>query len=321
MQRRTIFTIVITIVVASLSFEARAQDYPGKPIRLVTMFSESANSNRYRFVAIKLGEQLGVNILIDPKAGGGGIIALRDVYRAQPMGYSILLANTNFVGNTVAYKEPGYRIDDYTPVGVQGQTFYGLIMNKAVPAATLPEFVNWVKANPGKVNYGSLGPIAGSTINAERFKLLANINMTSVPYKGGDQMSLALLAGDIHVYWATMNSARTRMQNKQIIGLASTGDERSSLLPNLPTFRELGYPGMDTASWYALFAPSAMPVAMLAKLRDAFVKVSSTPEWKAVMEQNELDPFKGTNEQFMAMLRKEALQLAADFKRLNLPQE
>ena len=321
-MHQTSIALAFIALAFSLPPVARAQDYPSKPIRMVTMFSESANSNRYRYVATKLGEQLGVNVLIDAKAGGGGVIALRDVYRAQPMGYSLLLANNGLVGNLFAYKEPGYRLEDYTPVGVMGLSPYAMVMNtNAVPAKNLTGFVAWAKANPAKANFGSLGPAAGSNISAERFKQMAGINMTGVPYKGGDQMALGMLAGDIHVTWISLNSARARMQNKQIIGLASTGDERSPLLPQVPTFKEMGYPEMDTATWYAVFAPAAIPAPMLAKLRAANAAASSTAEWKGVMEQNELDPFKGTHEQFMAMVKKEAALLGADYQRLKLPQE
>lgn len=321
MHRIRIPLIGFTALLAILPLSGRAQDYPSKPIRMVTMFSENANSNRYRILAIKLGEQLGVNIIIDAKAGGGGVIATRDVYRAQPMGYSLLLANNNLVTNTMAYKEPGYKIEDYTPVGVLGLSPYALVMNRIVPVTTLTQFVGWAKANPGKINYGSLGAASGSHLSAEQFKQLTGISMTGVPYKGGDQMALAMLAGDVHVTWISPNSARIRMQNKQIIGLATTGDERSSLLPDMPTFKELGYPEMNGNTWYTLFAPAIMPIVMLTKLRDAYSKVSNTGEWKELMHQNDLDPFKGSLEQFMATVRREALQLGSDYKRLNLPQE
>ncbi len=301
---------------------AQAQDYPNKPIRMVTMFGENANSNRDRFAATKLGEQLGVKILIDSKPGGGGVIALRDVYRAQPMGYSLLLASNGLVGNTFAYKDPGYRIDDYTPVGVLGISTYAMVMNaNVVPARNLAEFVAWVKASPGKVNFGIFGLAHDSNISAERFMLMSGINMTGVPYKGGDQLALAMLAGEVHVTWISINSARVRMQNKQIVGLAHTGKERSALLPDLPTFKELGYPEMDTATWFTLFAPSSIPGTMLNRLRAAYATASGAPEWKTAMERNGLDPFDGNQDQFMAMVRKEAAQLGADYKRLNLPQE
>ncbi len=319
-----LLAVVGTMAGATLGISAAwaQQDYPNKPIRLVTMYAPGSNSDaNARYAGSKLGEQIGVNFIIDNKPGGGGLAALRDVYRAQPMGYSILLANTSFVGNTVAFKDPLYKIDDYTPVGVLGQTHYGLIMHDSIPANTLGEFVAWAKANPGKVNYGGIGAAAGSTLNAERLKQMAGIDMTGIQYKGGDPVSIALLAGEVHVYFATLNTARNRMQNKQIKGLATTGEERSSILPNVPTFTELGYPGMNTSSWHALFAPATIPAPMIAKLRDGFVKAGATPEWKTRMANNELEPFKGSNEQFMAKIRKEAAQLVEDYKRLKLPQE
>ena len=322
MHPTRILVIGFTALIGTLSLLSCAQDYPSKPIRMVTMYTENANSVRERMLGVKLGEQLGTTIVFDAKAGGGGVIATRDVYRAQPVGYSLLLASNNFVANTSAYKEPGYRIDDYTPVGVMGQTPYALVINSALlPVTNLAQFVAWVKANPGKINYGSLGPASGSNISAERFKQMTGISMTGVPYKGGDQMALAMLAGDIHVSWLTLNSARTRMQNKQIIGIATAGEDRSSLMPDLPTFKELGYPEMDTSTWYALFAPAAIPAAMLTKLRSAYAKLSEASDWKALMQLNQMDPFKGTLDQFMAGVRKEAVKLGEDYRRLNLPQE
>lgn len=301
---------------------AIAQDYPSKPLRLVTMFAPGSNSDATaRFAGAKLAEQLGVAVIVDNKAGGGGIVALRDVYRAQPMGYSILQSNTAFVGNTLAFREPGYRIEDYTTVGVLGEGYYGMIFHTSVPVKTLSEFIAYAKAHPGKLNYGALGPAAGSTLNAERFKLAAGIDMVGIPFKGGEPVSVALLAGQVHVYWATMGTARNRMQNAQIRGLAVTSPERTRILPDLPTFKELGFPMMDASSWQAWFAPAAIPGPMLAKLRDAYVKASRGADWQARMERNELDPFKGTPEQFIARLKQEQAQLAADYKRLNIEQE
>ena len=317
-----LFGAMAVLVLALLPLDSRAQDYPTRPIRLVTMFSTgSLSDTNARYVGAKLGEQLGVTLVVDNKPGGGGIIALRDVYRSQPLGYSILLSNTAFVSNTYYYKEPVYKIEDYTPVGVVGQSHYALIMHNSIPASNLAEFVGWAKANPSKINYGGVGPAAGNTLNAERFKQAAGINMVGIPFKGGEGVAIALLAGQVHVYWATLTTARTHMRNAQIVGLAITADERSNILPQLPTFTELGYPTMNAASWQALFAPSATPAPMINRLRDAFVKVADGSEWKARMERNEFEAFRGSPDQFMAKIRQEAAQLADDYKRLKLPQE
>jgi len=320
----TPFARLAAVAGATLGINAAwaQQDYPNKPIRLVTMFAPGSNSDTTaRWAGIKVGEQLGVTFVIDNKAGGGGIAALRDVYRSQPMGYSVLQSNTAFVGNTLAFKEPLYRIEDYTSVGVLGEGYYGLIFHTSVPVKNLAEFVAYAKANPNKLNYGALGPAAGSTLNAERFKQAAGIDMVAIPFKGGEPVSIALLAGQIQVYWATLGTARNRMQNAQIKGLAVTAPRRVKILPDLPTFKESGYPGMDTSSWQAWFAPATIPKPMLDKLREGFLKASRTQEWQTRMENNELDEFEGTPDQFMARLKKEQAQLAADYKRLNLPQE
>ncbi len=305
---------------AFISCQTLAQTYPSRPIRLVTMFAAGSTSDiNARYVGAKLGEKLGVTFITDIKAGGGGLVALRDVYRAVPLGYSLLVANTSFTGNVVAHSEPLYRIEDYTPVGVLGQSYYALIMNTATPANTLAEFVAYAKANPGKINYATIGPAAGATLSAERFKKQAGIDMVGVPYKGGSEIAQALLAGQVHVYWATAVNAAGQMKLPQIRGLAINGPKRSPVVPGMPTFKELGYPDMDVGSWSALFAPSAIPAPMLATLRKAFAEAAMDPEWKTRMDRAQLEPFDGTLDQFMAQVHKEVADIEADYKRLNLP--
>ena len=316
------WAMTFALSTAFLACQASAQNYPSRPIRLVTMFAAGSSSDiNARYVSAKLAERLGVSFVTDIKAGGGGLIALRDVYRAQPLGYSLLIANTSFTGNVVAHSEPLYKIDDYTPVGVLGQSYYALIMHTSIPASTLAEFVNWSKANPGKINYATIGPAAGATLSAERFKRQAGIDMVGVPFRGGTEIATALLSGQVHVYWATAVTAATQMKHAQIRGLAINGEKRTAILPNLPTFKELGYPDMDVGSWSALFAPSAIPAPMLATLRKAFADSAMEPEWKSRMEKTQLDPFEGTLDQFMVQLHKEVADIEAEYKRLNLPRQ
>lgn len=312
--------LVSVLGITVLSQPVSAQTYPDRPIRLVTMFAAGSSSDiNARYVAVKLGEKLGVNLVTDIKSGAGGLIALRDVYRAQPLGYSLLIANTSLTGNVVAHKEPLYKIDDYTPVGVLGQSYYALIMHTSIPANTLAEFVNWAKANPGKINYATIGPAAGATLSAERFKKQAGIDMVGVPFRGGTEIATALLGGQVHVYWATAVTAANQMKNAQIRGLAINGDRRTAILPNMPTFKELGYPDMQVGSWSAIFAPSAIPAPMLATLRKAYAATASEAEWKARMEKVQLDPFEGTLDQFMEQIRQDARDIEEDYRRLNLP--
>lgn len=300
-----------------------AQDYPSRPLRWVTMFPPgSATDLAARFASGGMSEQLGVPIVIDAKPGGSGLIAIRDVLRAQPLGYSLLQTNPALVANTFAFKEPGYKLEDYTPVGVLGWSYYIMMLNQTkVPAKNLQEFVAWARANKGKLNYAGLGTATPPTLYAERFNLAAGIDMLGITYKGGDPAGMALLAGDVQVYWATQSTTRQRTQTPGIIPLAVVAEERTKMFPQVPTFREAGFPQLADAIWTAAMAPSATPAPMVAKLREAYLKASARPEWQAQMEKMEFTPYQGTMEEFRSRLRQEAAQTGEAFRVLKLPQE
>lgn len=299
------------------------QDYPNKPIRWVIMFAPgSASDVTARFAGSKLTEQLGVPFLVDAKPGAGGLIAIRDVHKAQPVGYSLLHTNSILVANTFAFKEPGYKLDDFTPVGVLGKSYYVVMANqKVAPVKSLQEFVTWAKANQGKVNYAGLGPATPPSLYAERFKMAAGIDMLGITYKGGDPAGLALLAGDVHVYWATQNTTRQRTQSPGIVPLAIVAEERTRMFPQVPTFKELGYPTLTDAIWSAVMVPSSIPAPMLKRLRDAYAAASSRPDWIKQMDNMELDQYKGTPDEFMSMVKKEAVNMGELFRVLKIPQE
>jgi tripartite-type tricarboxylate transporter receptor subunit TctC len=298
---------------------ALAQDYPVRPLRLVTIFAPGAAADHHaRFIAGRFSEQLSQQVIVENKAGAGGLIGTREALRSQPYGYTLLLTNPSFVGNTFAYKDPGYKLDDFATVGVVGQTYYGMMVHTSVPGKTLAEFVAYAKTNPGKLNYGRLGPAAGSAFSAERFKQAAGVDMMAISYKGGESTTVAMLSGEIQVYFATLSSVKPRMQNPQIKVFGITAPQRSSQLPDVPTFKELGYPTVLASNWNAIMVPSVTPPAILRRLREVYVKAAATPEMKATMESQAYEPWSGTLEQFAAGMRAEAVQLADDYKRLNI---
>ena len=312
--------VLIALIATLVSGSGHAQEYPARPLRLLTLFAAGSQSDlAARFAAQKLAEQLGQTVVVESKGGAGGLLAIRDVLRSQPVGYSLLFGQPGLVGNLHAFKDPQYRLEDFVVTGVMGVTFYALIVNVPASVKSLSEFVLHAKTNPGKLNYGSIGPSTGSTILAERFKQAAGIDIVMVPFKGGDPVSQALLAGDIHVYFATLNVARTRMRSPQIRGLAVTSEQRSQILPDLPTFKESGYPGVLLSSWTAVFVPSVAPAAVIQRLKDAMARVSASPETKAQLLKQEIEPWSGTLEQFSAYIKAEGDAIGADFKRLNIP--
>ena len=319
------FLKTVTSACAALSLfgaaTCYAQDFPIRPVRLVTIFAPgSASDINARFLAGKMTPILGQTVIVDNKPGGGGLLATRDVLRAQPFGYSFLYTTPEIVGNAFAYKEPGYKMEDFAVMGPFGLGSYGLIINnEKVPAKTVAELVAYAKANPGKLNYGSLGPTAANTILAERFKQAAGIQMEGIPFKGGDPLAVSLLAGDIHVYFPTFFTAMQRMKSKQITGLAATSLERMKAMPDLPTLKELGYADMVLTYWSATFVPAATPRPALLKLRDALRQVTASAETRELLAKNAIDTWSGTVEQFADFIRKEGADLQADYRRLNIP--
>ena len=312
--------VILSATTIATATRAVAQDYPARPIRLVTLYAAGSNSDvTARFVAQTLSMQLKQPVLVENKGGAGGLIGTIEVLRSRPDGYTIMFAAPGLASNVFAYKNPQYKFDDFTPLGVVGLSYYGFIINSAVGAKTLAEFVAYAKANPGKLNYGSLGPAGVSTILAERLKRAAGINMEMVLFKGGDPLNQALVANDIQVYFPTLAVARQRMKLPQITALAVTSTQRSKILPDLPTFKESGYPEVaDLTFWEALYGVANLPPPSLQKLRGTWAQIAATPEFKARQESFEREQWTGTLEQFTAFVKKETDALAVDFKLLNI---
>jgi tripartite-type tricarboxylate transporter receptor subunit TctC len=299
---------------------ASAQEFPTRPVRMIYVFTGGGVSDLLaRVTAQKLGEQLGQTVIVENKPGAGGLIGTRETLRSQPLGYTLLFSTSGLVGNLHAFKDPGYKLEDFAPIGVVGEIPFAMIVHDSVGAKTVPQFIAAARANPGKFNYGSIGPSSGGTILSERLKQAAGINLVMIPFKGGEPASVALYAGDIHIYFATLGVARQRMKNPRIVGLAVTSEQRSPAFPDLPTFKESGFPTMLLGTWHAMFVPSAAPRPVIQRLQTAMKAVTASPELKAQLERNDEDPYTGTIDDFIAKMKEESARMAGDYKRLNLP--
>ena len=317
---RCLASTAFAFAAALFAAGAPAQDYPVRPLRMVYPSAGGGTAEAVgRIAAQKLGEQLGQQIIIDFKPGAGGLIGTREVLKLQPPGYHLLWANPALTNNLFAYKDPGYKFEDFEVLGPLGINSFGMVLHTSIPAKNLREFVAYAKANPTKVNYGSVGPSNGAVILAERLKRAAGIEMTQVLYKGSGPLSIALLAGDIHVYFATITTAKARMKSPQIVGLGVTSEQRISLVPDMPTFKEQGYPTLVLSSWNALFVPAAAPKPILARLHTAMDRVYANPDWNAMLEKYDSEPWNGTVKEFSEKIRQEGIATGEDYKRLNLP--
>ncbi len=310
--------LLTAVASALLGSTALAQDYPVRPVRLVTMFAPgSATDFRSRFFSQELSKQLKQPILVENKGGASGLVATQDVLRAQPLGYSLLYGSNMLSGNIHMFKDAGYKLEDFTTVGVLGMTPFALI-TRNVPGATLGEFIAYARANPGKLNFGSLGPTSGQNLLAERLKFAAGLDMVSVPFKGGDPLAQAFFAGDIHIYFATLNTALDRMRQPGVRGIATAADQRSRLLPSLPTFKELGYPSINMIQWDAVFVPRQVDQPVVQRLMTAIHNVNLSAENKAYFDKLERELWPGTIAEFNAYIKAEGDQMGDDIRRLKI---
>ena len=261
-------SLILLIAVLLAPGLARAGNYPDRPIRLVVGFGAGGPTDvPARYIAKGLGEKLGQNVLVENKAGAGGLIATRDVIAQKPDGTTLLLCTHFEAINTVVYKHPGFTLADLAPISLISKYYYGIAMANQVPATDFKGFIAYAKAHPGAINYATVGKGSAQEILARQIETLAGIKMVEVPFKGGAEPIQELLAGRVQLYVSPPLAVMHQYEAKQlkILGVSST--QRLKALPDVPTLRE---DGIDFVrfGWLGVCAPKGTPkpiVDLLAK--------------------------------------------------------
>ena len=299
---------------------AQAQGISSRPVRMIVSFAPGGSADILaRTVAELLAREMKQTVLVENNAGAGGILAMRAVLRQAPLGSSVLFTNNTLVGNLYAFRDPQYKLEDYAVVGTVGLSPFALMVSARLPSNSIQEFITYSRANSGKLNYGSSSLTGGPNVLAERLKAAAGLDLVMVPFKGGEPATQALMAGDIHVLFAAVGVVRSRIKSPQLKALAVSGERRSDIFPNLPTFGEVGYPTVKLLAWNGLFLPAAAPAAAIQRLREAMAKVSVSEDMKKQLERMEFEAWPDTLDQFMTYIRAEGLGVRDDFARLKIP--
>jgi tripartite-type tricarboxylate transporter receptor subunit TctC len=265
---------------ASLSI-ARAQAYPAHPVRIIVGFAAGGTADiAARLIGQWLSERLGEPFIVENRTGSSGNIATETVVRAAPDGYTLLLAPPATAANTTLYEHLSFDfIRDTAPVVGIMRVPGVMEVNPTVPVKTVPEFIAYAKANPGKINMASAGSGTPQHVGGELFKLLTGIEMLHVPYRGNAPALADLLAGQVQVMFDTMPNSIQYIRAGQLRPLAVTTTTRWDGLPELPTVADF-VPGYEASGWYGLVAPKSTPRAVIDKLnsevnaalRDAKIK-------------------------------------------------
>jgi tripartite-type tricarboxylate transporter receptor subunit TctC len=290
LQRRSILqsTAAALLAAPSLLF---AQSWPTKAIRLVVPFPPGGLlDNMARLIAPRLTQVLGQTVVIDNKAGSGGNIGAAEAARAQPDGYTLLLASPPLTISPALYKNLPYKPEQIAPVALMGRVPNVLLVKSSSKITSVKELTDLAKAQPGKLNYGSNGNGTSLHLSAELYKSTSGIFITHIPYRGSAASMNALLAGEIDMMFDNVPPAMGQIQAGTVRALAVTSTQRSKALPNVPTMVEAGVPGFDVSAWFGLAAPAGTPAAVVSRLEQALEAVSKIPEVTEAMLRQGADP-------------------------------
>jgi len=303
----------IALVCASQpALAAAAAEYPVKPVRVIVPFAPGGtNDVAARIVAEKFSERFAQSFVVDNRAGANGVVGAEIVARAAPDGYTLLVASAGIAVNPSIMKSLPYDTQrDFTPLGMVGGGPYLMVVHPAIGAKTVKEFVAWTKARPAQISYASVGVGSPSQLAAELLRMVSDIDMQHVPYKGGSAALPDLIAGRVAMFFGSISTLNPQMQAGRLRAIAVTTLTRSPALPEVPTFVESGFPGFEVNGWYGLLGPAKMPAALVSRLNAELQKVLAAGETQTRFAANGMEPAGGTAAAFDERIRNEMTKWA-----------
>lgn len=301
-----------------------AQDYPNRPIRLIVPFGPGGGSDYVgRLVGQKLTEQMGQTVVVDNRPGAASLVGTEIAARAAPDGYTLCLCDVGFTINPAYYSKTKYDpLKDFDPVTVVAETPYILIANAGLPyARSVKDFIAAAKAQPGSINLGSAGAGSGTHFSGELFKLRAGLNMIHVPYKSAGLSGADVASGQIQASMSTPPASMPLVKVGRIKILASAGEKRSALMPDVPTFAESGVSGVLMTNWYSIMSVGGTPKPVLQRLHAELVRAIATPDMRQRLASAALEPAPKTPEQFRKMIAAELKRWASVMKEAGIRRE
>ena len=288
--------------------QAQAQAFPSKPIKVIIGFPAGGPLDQHaRLLTDKLQGILGQPILVDYKAGAGGIVGAQEVMKSPADGYTLMLANTGvMVINPGLYSKLPYdTLKDFVPIARTAMQPLALLVNPKLPVNTLREFVDYSRSKPGQINYGSAGNGGISHLVPEMFKTATGLFMVHIPYRGSAPAFTDLMGGQVQFMAESIPAAANYHKQGKVKALAVTSRERNPALPDVPTVIEAGIKNFEVVGFYGFLAPAGTPRDVVAKLSDAFKQVLALPDVRNRMVTQGADPAFMGGEEFAKFLASE----------------
>jgi tripartite-type tricarboxylate transporter receptor subunit TctC len=274
---------LLALLAAAFTLTAAAADYPTRPVRIVVPFAAGGPADVYaRFLGERLQQSMGQPFVIENRPGGGSIVGTDVAAKSAPDGYTLLLiSNTHTVNESLMPHKPFALMHDFVPVAPINSSDLVLVVNPAVPAKTLEELIALAKAQPGKLNYASSGPGTPYHMAGELFKSMAGLDIVHVPYKASSAARSGVLGGQVEMMFDAVTVMNEHVKAGQVRALATSGKERSQVMPGVPTLTEAGVPGYEAVIWLGLVAPKNTPQPVVDRLNAEITKIVSLPDTQA----------------------------------------
>jgi tripartite-type tricarboxylate transporter receptor subunit TctC len=290
---------LLLLLGAFLASTSWAQDYPNRPIRLITPAAQGGTTDILaRIFGQKLSEAWGQQVLVDNRASASGVIAGQMTAQAAPDGYTLLLAyHQHTVNAALNSKLPYHAVNDFTPITQLTSAGLMLVVNPKTPVNNLAEFIAWTKSFQGALNFGSAGIGSGGHLAGELYKLMAGVKAEHIPYKGAGPAMADLIAGQYHFNFSGLQGSQVQMRAGRLRGLAVTTPKRLPSNPDIPAVAE-ALPGFEVVGWYGIIGPANLPQPLVQKLHGELVKILNQPDEKTRIEGDGSEPVGSSPEEF-----------------------
>jgi tripartite-type tricarboxylate transporter receptor subunit TctC len=300
--------VIGALCVSAMSAAQTTNTYPNQAIRMVVPYPPGGPTDiTARVVAAEMSKTIGQSVVIDNRPGASGMIGSEMVTKSTPDGYTLLANASIHVINPSVYPDMRFdAIKDFTPITQLAQVPLVLVVPANSPIKSVKDLVEYAKANPGKVNFGSAGSASAQHLAGESFKIAAGIQMQHIPYKGSAPALTDLAGGQLQLMFDSMPSATPMINSGKLRAIAVTTTARAKARPDLPTIAESGFPGFDISTWYAYWAPKGTPADIIEKLATSAAQALKNPEVIAKYEAMGAEPVGSTPAQFAAYVESEA---------------
>ncbi|MBI4203666.1 MAG: tripartite tricarboxylate transporter substrate binding protein [Betaproteobacteria bacterium] len=298
---------------------AQKSRYPDKPVRFVVPFAPGGGTDIIaRVMAQKLSEAFGQSVVVDNRGGAGGTIGAEIAAKATPDGYTMIMVSGSYAVNAGLYKLPYDPLNGVDTVSLVGTSPFIVALNPAVPAKSIKELIALAKAKPGSLNYASTGTGGITHMATELFRLMANVNIVHVPYKGTGPALNDVIGGQVQMIFGSILATLPHTKSGRLRGLAVTGPKRSEAAPEMPTVGESGLPGYEVTLWYGVWGPKGLPKDVVSRWNAELVKIIKAPDMKSRLATEGLEAVGSTPEAFRAHMKVEIAKWAKVIKDANV---